>query len=603
MNYRTLVLAALVVAAAFALACGGDDEPATASPPAITASASAPSSSQGGDARSVGEALELEEETDTAVRGFLIATPSGHVALCETLETAFPQCGGASLGVMNLVLANVEGLRWANDAPGLFWTDAPAVLSGLVSPVFESGSRGEVRRSTAVLVVDAGSPVGSLPATGVPEVDEWIRWVLLSRSLPEDRVAYTQVACASERLGAGAPPFCADAGVPAGTTLETLPASECEGFFVPKLEVPAVTERMFGRRGSLLDFHGAFVPARHPFGDEYPTPDYAVLFLPRGEAGQQGYRALYVDDGRLVFVLSACGAQTPREEDVARWIVTPPYFVRVASCMASGSLRARLCSSHGSPDARARRCRRVRGCLALAGGSADRLCLPWSTWKEAAMLGATRLTASTAGLLAAYAGVEHGVGEIRQGLGAPGSIVFESWPDSPAFEPLGGEPAMTIIPSLAVTGVLAIVVSVAIGVWVVRFLEHRRAGATLVGLSALLLLVGGGFGPPMIGAVAGITAARIGREAPTDPAPATRALARAWPSSLIACVLGYLSLVPGVVLLSEFADFERAYLTSVLIAWSFGALTLAVVSARASDRLRAAARQSPPARDRPGGQL
>jgi hypothetical protein len=148
---------------------------------------------------------------------------------------------------------------------------------------------------------------------------------------------------------------------------------------------------------------------------------------------------------------------------------------------------------------------------------------------------------------------------------------------------------MTIVPNLAVTGVLAILVSVALAAWAVWFAQRRHGGLMLIGLSVLLLLVGGGIAPPLIGVVAAVVGTGIGREPSNDAGTLTRAMAAAWPWALIACVIGYLSLVPGVVLLSEFAGFDNAYVVSALTAFAFTTLILSLVSARAADRLRASA--------------
>ncbi|HEX6146936.1 MAG TPA: hypothetical protein VF083_09185, partial [Acidimicrobiia bacterium] len=63
---------------------------------------------------------------------------------------------------------------------------------------------------------------------------------------------------------------------------------------------------------------------------------------------------------------------------------------------------------------------------------------------------ATRIVVSAFGALAALAGVEHGVGELLQGSVRPSSVVIESWPDTAGFEILSGEPAMTLVPNMAV---------------------------------------------------------------------------------------------------------------------------------------------------------
>jgi hypothetical protein len=202
---------------------------------------------------------------------------------------------------------------------------------------------------------------------------------------------------------------------------------------------------------------------------------------------------------------------------------------------------------------------------------------------------ATRVTASVFGALAALAGIEHGIGELLQGSVRPDGLVIESWPDSKAFEPLSGEPAMTLVPNLLLTGILAVIAAVALGIWAVTFVERRRGGLGLVLLSVLLLLVGGGFGPPLIGVIVGIAATRIGSVPRRAPGSLSRALARAWPWILGVAVLGYLGLVPGVPLLAAFGDVENATLVAGLGLFSFAGLFLALVSARARDRAGATA--------------
>jgi len=65
-----------------------------------------------------------------------------------------------------------------------------------------------------------------------------------------------------------------------------------------------------------------------------------------------------------------------------------------------------------------------------------------------------RIAASALGLFAGIGGASHGPGEILQGNVVPTDFMIEAWPSLTA---LGGEPAMTIVPNLIVTGVLTIV--------------------------------------------------------------------------------------------------------------------------------------------------
>jgi len=202
--------------------------------------------------------------------------------------------------------------------------------------------------------------------------------------------------------------------------------------------------------------------------------------------------------------------------------------------------------------------------------------------------GATRIVVSTFGVLAGLAGIEHGVGELLQGSVRPEGLVIQSWPDWQAMEVLNGEPAMTVVPSLLVTGMLAVIVALVVGVWSAGFVARRHGGLVLILLSLLLLLVGGGFGPPLLGLIIGIGATRIGAVPRRQPGSVSRALGRVWPWILGAAVMGYLSLLPGTVLLGQLLGVENPGLVAGLSAFSFAGLLLALAAAWAQDRVRAA---------------
>lgn len=196
---------------------------------------------------------------------------------------------------------------------------------------------------------------------------------------------------------------------------------------------------------------------------------------------------------------------------------------------------------------------------------------------------ASRTTATVLGLLAALTGIEHGLGEITQGSESPPGVVFESWPHVSAFDPLDGEPAMSLIPNLLITGVLAVTVAVLVGVWSVRYLDRHHGGAVLVGLSVLLLLVGGGFGPPLLGTLAGLLAFRTAAGPHRQPGALTRQVARAWPWLLVVALVCFLGLVPAVPLLYAVAGVDSANLVGVLTIGAFLSTGLAMWTARAHD--------------------
>jgi hypothetical protein len=207
---------------------------------------------------------------------------------------------------------------------------------------------------------------------------------------------------------------------------------------------------------------------------------------------------------------------------------------------------------------------------------------------------ATRGTVSAIGVIIALAGVEHGVGEVLQGNVDPGGTAFESWPTSDAFRILAGEPAMTIVPNLRVTGILAILVSLTFFVWVTAYVQRRHGGLVLVLLSVAMLLFGAGFGPPVLGIALGITATRIG--APLGwwhtrvPPGLRRLLAVLWPWALGADVVAWLALLPGVVLAGSIsgADAVPEALVYVMILSAVGFMLLAILTGLARDSLRPA---------------
>lgn len=200
---------------------------------------------------------------------------------------------------------------------------------------------------------------------------------------------------------------------------------------------------------------------------------------------------------------------------------------------------------------------------------------------------ATRAVVSTFGAMAALAGLEHGMGEILQGNVAPGGTVFLSWPDSAFFEILGGEPAMSLIPNLLVSGILAILVSLVFLMWATLFVQRKYGGLALILLSIVLLLVGGGFGPPLLGIILGLTATRI--NAPLTwwrtrlSVGARRFLGQLWPWFFTAAVVTWLLLLPGLSILAYYFGVDNPNLVLAVIPCAFGFLLLSILSGFAHD--------------------
>lgn len=199
---------------------------------------------------------------------------------------------------------------------------------------------------------------------------------------------------------------------------------------------------------------------------------------------------------------------------------------------------------------------------------------------------AVRVVAASLGFLAGFGGPEHGIFEIMQGHVRPEGLVIAAMGPPCDPEELWNlcEPAMTVVSSLLITGILATIVGLLTMVWAVGFVHRKRIGGpVLIGLSVVLLLVGGGIFPPVIGMVGGVVALFIHGSPRREPGPLSRFFGALWPWPLVAFfawlfgqfVIGYL-----------FNDLLRAsgFVGPLLI---LGLMTLSIVSGFARDAQRA----------------
>ena len=123
----------------------------------------------------------------------------------------------------------------------------------------------------------------------------------------------------------------------------------------------------------------------------------------------------------------------------------------------------------------------------------------------------TIAVASILGIFAGIGGASHGPGEILQGNIAPDGIIIEAWP---ALTLLAGEPAMTLIPSFSISGVLTVTTGVAVTILAATRIQSKNGALILILLSTMMLFVGGGLIPPAFGVVAGIIGLRIRQKNP-----------------------------------------------------------------------------------------
>jgi hypothetical protein len=189
------------------------------------------------------------------------------------------------------------------------------------------------------------------------------------------------------------------------------------------------------------------------------------------------------------------------------------------------------------------------------------------------------------GVYAGLLGAAHGALEILQGSSAPGAFMIHAIgpPCQPELMWHGCFPAVTLVPSFRVTGILALAVSLAVAVWAALFVGRKRGGLVLIALALVMLPVGGGIIPVVIGIVAGAVGTRI--HAPPARLEARLsgrslgALAELWPWPLVA----YFLWIPSQYALGTF--FNKLMLTNSFPALllEFALLLLAVLAALAHD--------------------
>jgi hypothetical protein len=204
---------------------------------------------------------------------------------------------------------------------------------------------------------------------------------------------------------------------------------------------------------------------------------------------------------------------------------------------------------------------------------------------------ATRVVASTLGVLVGLAGVDHGILEFLQGDVAPSGLMIDAIGPAQRFWEHGTETALTIVPSFLLTGILAVVVGLLVTLWAGAFVHHKYGASVLMLLSVILFLVGGGFAPIFMAVLASLTATRINKPLTwwrtVVPDGLRNVLARAWPGSTIAFVFAFLISVEIAILgwpLTLWYNADAAFdLLNTIAYIMLGLMLFSVVTALAHD--------------------
>lgn len=163
-----------------------------------------------------------------------------------------------------------------------------------------------------------------------------------------------------------------------------------------------------------------------------------------------------------------------------------------------------------------------------------------------------KLLAIIFGIYAALGSLPHGIGLMLQGHVKSDSIVLDTWTVGPIAENLGGEPGMTIIPNLWISGLLTIIISLIMIAWIIKYIDKNYGGHVLILLTILVLLTGGGFAPPIISLIAGFSAIGIHKENKWNKKPNSKfgkTLAAIWPYIFgLSVVIGLFVFAIGVIL-------------------------------------------------------
>jgi hypothetical protein len=171
----------------------------------------------------------------------------------------------------------------------------------------------------------------------------------------------------------------------------------------------------------------------------------------------------------------------------------------------------------------------------------------------------TRTIVSILGAFFAIGGIDHGVFEILHGNTPTTGLFIQAIGLANRFWVYGTEDAFTLIPNFLLTGILAVLFSLAIMAWLIGFIDTPHGPSVFFLLFVCLFLVGGGVGQVFFFIPAWAVSTRINRPLTwwqkVLPETTRRKLSRFWPISLAAGVLFFLvaleiaifGFVPGVI--------------------------------------------------------
>jgi hypothetical protein len=187
---------------------------------------------------------------------------------------------------------------------------------------------------------------------------------------------------------------------------------------------------------------------------------------------------------------------------------------------------------------------------------------------------ATRIIVSTVGVILGLSGIDHGIFEILQGnTPTNGTFIRAIGPDQIMWK-YGGEEAFTLILNFLITGILAVLVGIALIIWSVWFVHRVHGASVLLLLIVLLFLFGGGIAAPIVfGPPTWAAATRIHKPLTwwqkVLPKGLRAILAKLWSYTLaigvVSMLMGLYIAITGNIPWSDISDPERI----LNICWAF----------------------------------
>ena len=126
-------------------------------------------------------------------------------------------------------------------------------------------------------------------------------------------------------------------------------------------------------------------------------------------------------------------------------------------------------------------------------------------------INATRFIVAALGVLFAFAGIDHGFFETLQGYTPTPGLIVHAIGEHNRMWAYGNEDALTLIPNFLLSGIVSIVLGLAIAVWSVGFVHKKHGSTVFLLLFIALFLSGGGIAQVVFFTLAWLLSTRIGK--------------------------------------------------------------------------------------------